>query len=392
MTKSLSRDSKTKASKKTQRPLPVSRKSMGSKVVSLARKAGRLAVRSFSGGIASAVKATRSTGKPAVSKTTQATGSAPAPVLVARASTRADEASRAVLIDNIPVIPRVASREELRASYDAESTLSLYMRHVGEVPLLTPEQEIVLAARIKQGDESAREHMIRANLRLVVKISREYDNLGLPLLDLINEGNIGLMKAVERFDPAKGGKLSTYGSWWIKQSIRRALANQSKTIRLPVHVVDKLCKIRRVATRLQEELGREPSDSELGHEMGIPAWRVAEMRQASVRPASLDAPMGDDDTSRLSDIVEDENSVDPYEQLEGKTVTHMMLDFVETLPSREATILRLRFGLNGERERTLEEVGQMFGVTRERIRQLQNIALAKVRRLIDKMDGVQQAA
>ena len=296
------------------------------------------------------------------------------------------------MIDNIPVIPRVASHEELRASYDAESTLSLYMRHVGEVPLLTPEQEIVLAARIKQGDESAREHMIRANLRLVVKISREYDNLGLPLLDLINEGNIGLMKAVERFDPTKGGKLSTYGSWWIKQSIRRALANQSKTIRLPVHVVDKLCKIRRVATRLQEELGREPSDAELSHEMGIPAWRVAEMRQASVRPASLDAPMGDDDTSRLSDIVEDENSVDPYEQLEGKTVTHMMLDFVETLPNREATILRMRFGLNGERERTLEEVGQMFGVTRERIRQLQNIALVKLKRMIDKMDAVRQAA
>ncbi len=392
MTKSFGRESKLKSSKKVQRALVGGRKSVGAKVVSLARKAGRLAARSLSGGIASAVRATRSSGKSAVPKKPLVSVLAPAPILVARAATRADEASRAVMIDNIPVIPRVASHEELRASYDAESTLSLYMRHVGEVPLLTPEQEIVLAARIKQGDESAREHMIRANLRLVVKISREYDNLGLPLLDLINEGNIGLMKAVERFDPAKGGKLSTYGSWWIKQSIRRALANQSKTIRLPVHVVDKLCKIRRVATRLQEELGREPSDAELGHEMGIPAWRVAEMRQASVRPASLDAPMGDDDTSRLSDIVEDENSVDPYEQLEGKTVTHMMLDFVETLPSREATILRLRFGLNGERERTLEEVGQIFGVTRERIRQLQNIALAKLKRLIDKMDGVPEAA
>jgi RNA polymerase primary sigma factor len=266
------------------------------------------------------------------------------------------------------------------------------MRHVGEVPLLTPEQEISLAERIRQGDESAREHMIRANLRLVVKIARQYDNLGLPLPDLINEGNVGLMKAVERFDPAKGGKLSTYGSWWIKQSIRRALANQAKTIRLPVHVVDKLCKIRRVSTRLQEELGREPSDAELGQEMGIASWRVSEIRQAAARPASLDAPLGDDETSRLSDIVEDQNSVDPYEQLEDKTVTHMMLDFVETLPTREATILRLRFGLNGEPERTLEEVGRLFGVTRERIRQLQNIALSKLRLMIDKMDAVQAAA
>jgi RNA polymerase primary sigma factor len=225
-----------------------------------------------------------------------------------------------------------------------------------------------------------------------VKIAREYDNLGLPLLDLINEGNVGLMKAVERFDPAKGAKLSTYGSWWIKQSIRRALANQAKTIRLPVHVVDKLCKIRRVSARLQEELGREPSDAELGQEMGIPSWRVSEIRQAAVRPASLDAPLGDDETSRLSDLVEDQNSVDPYEQLEDKTVTHMMLDFLETLPTREATILRLRFGLNGEPERTLEDVGRLFGVTRERIRQLQNIALSKLKLMIDKMDAIQQAA
>ncbi len=392
MTKLFLRESKKKSSKRMQHSLSPLRKTVGSQIVSMARKAGRIAVRSFSGGIVSAVKATRSVRNQTVPEQTQPVAVVPPVAVRIRAAVRADEASRAVLVDNIPVIPRVSSCEELRASYDAESSLSLYMRHVGEVPLLTPEQEIILADRIKRGDESAREHMIRANLRLVVKISREYDNLGLPLLDLINEGNIGLMKAVERFDPAKGGKLSTYGSWWIKQSIRRALANQSKTIRLPVHVVDKLCKIRRVATRLQEELGREPSDAELGHEMGIPAWRVAEMRQASVRPASLDAPMGDDDTSRLSDIVEDENSVDPYEQLEGKTVTHMMLDFVETLPPREATILRMRFGLNGERERTLEEVGQMFGVTRERIRQLQNIALVKLKRMIDKMDAVQQAA
>jgi RNA polymerase primary sigma factor len=266
------------------------------------------------------------------------------------------------------------------------------MRHVGEVPLLSIQEEIELAARIKGGDESAREHMIRANLRLVVKIAREYENLGLPLLDLINEGNIGLMKAIERFDPAKGGKLSTYGSWWIKQSIRRALANQSKTIRLPVHVVDKLCKIRRAAALLHEELGREPTDEELAREMNMPAWRIAEMRAASIRPASLEAPVGEDDSARLGDLVEDQNAVDPFEDLQDKTMTHMVLDFLDELPDREAVILRRRFGLDGDPEETLEDIGQRFGVTRERIRQLQNIALAKLRRRVERMEEIQDAA
>jgi RNA polymerase primary sigma factor len=279
-----------------------------------------------------------------------------------------------------------------RSTYDSDSTLSLYMRHVGEVPLLTINEEIALAARIKAGDEIAREHMIRANLRLVVKIAREYENLGLPLLDLINEGNIGLIKAVERFDPAKGGKLSTYGSWWIKQSIRRALANQSKTIRLPVHVVDKLCKIRRAAALLHEELGREPTDEELANEMHMPAWRIAEMRAASVRPASLDAAIGEDESARLGDVVEDENAVDPFQDLQDRSMTHMVLDFVEELPEREAVILRRRFGLDGDKEETLEEIGHRFGVTRERIRQLQNIALTKLRRRVEKLEETPEAA
>jgi RNA polymerase primary sigma factor len=298
-----------------------------------------------------------------------------------------------VIRDPIPVtLQAETSAPTVRAPYDSDSSLSLYMRHVGEVPLLTIAEEIALAARIKAGDEIAREHMIRANLRLVVKIAREYENLGLPLLDLINEGNIGLMKAVERFDPAKGGKLSTYGSWWIKQCMRRALANQSKTIRLPVHVVDKLCKIRRAANLLHEVLGRDPTDEELAIEMNMPAWRIAEMRAASVRPASLEAPLGDDDSSRLGDVVEDQNAVDPFEELQDKSMTHMVLDFVEELPEREATILRRRFGLDGDKEQTLEEIGQRFGVTRERIRQLQNIALTKLRRMVEKMESVGEAA
>ena len=229
--------------------------------------------------------------------------------------------------------------------------------------------------------------MIKANLRLVVKIARDYEGLGLPLLDLISEGNIGLMKAVERFDPAKGGKLSTYGAWWIKQSIKRALANQSKTIRLPVHLVDRISRMRRVAMKLHEELGREPTDEELGEELGMTASRVGQLRTAAIRPASLDAPIGDDDSNSFAEVVQDENAETPYEQLEGKTVTAMLQEMVTKLDPREATILRFRFGLDGGSEKTLEEVGQKFGVTRERVRQIQNIALAKLRRMVEKLEA-----
>jgi RNA polymerase primary sigma factor len=277
-----------------------------------------------------------------------------------------------------------------RGAYDGETAIKLYLREIGQVKLLTPQEEIELAARIKKGDKKAREHMIKANLRLVVKIAHDYEGFGLPLLDLINEGNIGLMKAVERFDPAKGGKLSTYGAWWIKQSIKRALANQSKTIRLPVHLVDKISKMRRVAMKLQEMLGREPTDEELAEEMGMTASRVAQLRTAAIRPASLDAPLGDDDSQNFSDIVQDENAVSPYQKLADKTITSMLREMVKTLDERERTILDYRFGLDGGPERTLEEVGQKFNVTRERIRQIQNIALRKLRKMIEKMEAVRK--
>jgi RNA polymerase primary sigma factor len=277
-----------------------------------------------------------------------------------------------------------------RTSYDADTAIKLYLREIGQVKLLTPQEEIDLAARIKKGDKKAREDMIKANLRLVVKIAHDYEGLGLPLLDLINEGNIGLMKAVERFDPAKGGKLSTYGSWWIKQSIKRALANQSKTIRLPVHLVDKISKMRRTAMRLQEEFGREPTDDELGEELGISAARVAQLRTAAIRPASLDAPIGDDESNNFAEVVQDENAFTPYEQLKDKTVNRMLQEMIKTLDPREATILRYRFGLDGGPEKTLEEVGQKFGVTRERVRQIQNIALSKLRKMIEKLEAVQK--
>jgi RNA polymerase primary sigma factor len=279
-----------------------------------------------------------------------------------------------------------------RMPYDGNTAFNLYLREVGQTRLLTLDEENELAARIKKGDKKAREHMIKANLRLVVKIAREYEDYGMPLLDLINEGNMGLMKAVERFDPAKGAKLSTYSAWWIKQAIKRALANQSKTIRLPVHVVDKLFHMRRASVKLQEVLGREPTDDELGHELGITGRKVAQLRTAAIRPASLEAPLGDDETSRIADVVRDESADTPYEHLEDKTNTAMLRELVATLDSREAEILRYRFGLDGDTEKTLEEVGRKFGVTRERIRQIQNVALAKLRKRIEKLETVRDAA
>src|SRR2546430_14617679 len=206
-------------------------------------------------------------------------------------------------------------KKSYMAAEDSDTGIKIYLREIGQIPLLTPEQEIELAAKIKKGDREARALMIRSNLRLVVKIAHDYANLGLPLLDLISEGNIGLMKAVERFDPAKGGKLSTYAAWWIKQSIRRALANQSKMIRLPVHLGDKIAKVRRVSLQMSEELGREPTDEELGEEIGIAREKVARFKSVGTRPASLDAPLGDYDSTDFGEMIGDENGQTPFELL-----------------------------------------------------------------------------
>lgn len=269
---------------------------------------------------------------------------------------------------------------------DSDPGFQLYLRQIAQYPLLKPADEIKLAAKIKKGDKAATAEMIRANLRLVVKIARDYANLGLPLLDLISEGNIGLMKAVERFDPAKGGKLSTYGSWWIKQSIKRALANQGKTIRLPVHLVDKIAKIRRVGAGLSDELGREATDEEIAEEVGMNAGKVTLLKQAAIRPASLDAPIGEDDATEFGEMVGDEMAVDPFENLSDKDIHMEVGDLLDKLDDRERRIINARFGLDGSDPITLEEVGEKFGVTRERIRQLQNIALGKMRRSLNKLE------
>lgn len=269
---------------------------------------------------------------------------------------------------------------------ESDSGIKIYLREIGQIPLLTVQDEIELAAKIKKGDKHARAKMIKANLRLVVKIAHDYSNLGLPLLDLISEGNIGLMKAVERFDPKKGGKLSTYAAWWIKQSIKRALANQAKTIRLPVHLVDKISKMKRASHRLSEKLGRDPTDQELADLLGMPRQKIAHLREISVRPASLDAPIGDDDATEFSEIVGDEAAATPFEMLRDKTLRQDVRRMLTELEPREAEILTLRFGLDGNKPLTLEDVGRKFRVTRERVRQIQNIALTKLRRIMDKQD------
>lgn len=261
------------------------------------------------------------------------------------------------------------------------------MNEIAKTDLLTIEEELELAERIKDGDSAARDHMIRANLRLVVKIAKDYSNYGLPLADLISEGNMGLMKAVEKYDPEKGGKLSTYAAWWIKQSIKRALSNQSKTVRLPVHMVDKIARLRKISIALTEELGREPSDEELTEILGIPRKKLALLKQAAQRPTSLDAPVGEEGSSSYGETLGDSKSIDPCEALTAKEMHQELGPLLNLLDKRETKIISARFGLNGKKPLTLEEISRDFGVTRERIRQLQNIALDKMRRALGKKEN-----
>jgi len=264
--------------------------------------------------------------------------------------------------------------------------INIYLREIGRTPLLTPQQEIKLAAKIKKGDGKAHARMINSNLRLVVTIAQDYANFGLPLLDVISEGNIGLMTAVDRFDPSKGAKLSTYAAWWIRQSIKRALSNQGTTIRLPVHLGDKISKMRRVALQMSEELGREPTDDELSEEIGIASGKVSHLKTVSIRPASLDAPVSDNDLTEFGESVADEEAQTPFELLRDKSLRDEVDNVLKVLDAREKKIVFQRFGLDGGKPRTLEEVGKKLGVTRERIRQVQNVALSKLRRALNQKD------
>jgi RNA polymerase primary sigma factor len=263
-----------------------------------------------------------------------------------------------------------------------DTTIKAYLCEIEGTPLLTPQQEIELARRIKNGDRKARELMISSNLRLVVTIARDYADLGLPLLDLISEGNIGLMTAIDRFDPSKGAKLSTYAGWWIRQSIKRAISNQSKVVRLPVHLGDKISKMRRVALRMSEELGREPTDDEFSEEIGIASGKVSQLRTASIRAASLDAPIGDDDLTEFGESVADEEARTPFELLREKDLHTTVDELLDELDDREKKIISQRFGFGGGERKTLQQIGNKLGVSRERIRQLENIALSKLRRAL----------
>ena len=262
--------------------------------------------------------------------------------------------------------------------------MKIYLREIGQTELLTPAQEIELAAKIKNGDEDARQLMVRANLRLVVKIAHDYARYGLPLLDLISEGNIGLMKAVERFDPAKGAKLSTYAAWWIKQGIKRALANQSKTIRLPAHLVDKISKLRRMEHQLTDKLNRVPTSEELAKEVGVAVSAIEHWKTVSQKTASLDAPIGDNDGGSFGDLIGDDKAKTPYDQINDAQLKAELENLLTHLDDRERSILMYRYGLRDHKTETLEEVGIRFGITRERVRQIQNAAVAKLRDMMEK--------
>ena len=288
------------------------------------------------------------------------------------------------------VAPTVTDDISADTRFEGERTpIHLYLREISQIALLSPKEEIALAKKVKRGDKKAREDMIKANLRLVVKIARDYETYGVPLLDLISEGNIGLMKAVERFDPDRGAKFSTYGAWWIKQAIRRALSNQSKTIRIPVHVIEKIAELRRSTQRLAEELGRDPSEDELADELDVDASRIRQYQRASLGATSLDAPVGHDadGANRVADFVADERAQDPSQELEAQAQLDALRNLLCNLDEREATILRRRFGLDGVDEQTLEEIGEEYGVTRERIRQIECVALRKLRKAMAKLEA-----
>jgi len=325
---------------------------------------------------------------------TRATAKASAPESKKRAVGPAAKSTAAArdLPSSTVLRARAAPAPEPTNAPSERTNLQMYMQEIAKTPLLTIEEEVALAARIQKGDAAAREHMIKANLRLVVKIAMDYKDFGLPLLDLISEGNIGLVKAVERFDPTKGGKLSTYAAWWIKQSIKRALANQSKTISLPVHLVDKIAKMRRLTAALADQLGREPTDEDIARELQIPTSKVAHLKSVSVRPASLDAPVGEDsDSASFGEIIGDENAINPFDSLRDRSQNADLHAMIDSLDPREAEILRLRFGLAGREPLTLEEVGRIFHVTRERIRQLEYHAINKMRRAIAKHEAIRTA-
>ncbi|MFD2369696.1 RNA polymerase sigma factor RpoD [Brevibacillus sp. GCM10020057] len=280
-----------------------------------------------------------------------------------------DEDSEEFDFDDLSVPPGIKINDPVR----------MYLKEIGRVPLLSAEEEIKLAQRIEQGDEEAKRRLAEANLRLVVSIAKRYVGRGMLFLDLIQEGNMGLIKAVEKFDYRKGYKFSTYATWWIRQAITRAIADQARTIRIPVHMVETINKLIRVSRQLLQELGREPMPEEIAEKMDLTPEKVREIMKIAQEPVSLETPIGEEDDSHLGDFIEDQDALEPSDAAAYELLKEQLEDVLDTLTDREENVLRLRFGLDDGRTRTLEEVGKVFGVTRERIRQIEAKALRKLR-------------
>ena len=274
-----------------------------------------------------------------------------------------------------PTAAEKAAATKLKVS----DPVRMYLKEIGRVPLLSGEEEVELAIRINQGDELAKQELAEANLRLVVSIAKRYVGRGMQFLDLIQEGNMGLMKAVEKFDHTKGFKFSTYATWWIRQAITRAIADQARTIRIPVHMVETINKLVRVQRQLLQDLGREPTPEEIGAEMDLSTEKVREILKIAQEPVSLETPIGEEDDSHLGDFIEDEAAMSPETFTSSALLREQLEDVLDTLTDREENVLRLRFGLDDGNIRTLEQVGKVFGVTRERIRQIEAKALRKLR-------------
>ncbi len=265
------------------------------------------------------------------------------------------------------------------ADIKVNDPVRMYLKEIGRVPLLNAQQEVDLALKIEQGDEEAKQRLAEANLRLVVSIAKRYVGRGMQFLDLIQEGNMGLMKAVEKFDYRLGFKFSTYATWWIRQAITRAIADQARTIRIPVHMVETINKLIRIQRQLLQDLGREPLPEEIGAEMDMPTAKVRDILKIAQEPVSLETPIGEEDDSHLGDFIEDSDATSPEDHASYELLKEQLENILDTLTDREENVLRLRFGLDDGRTRTLEEVGKVFGVTRERIRQIEAKALRKLR-------------